>query len=342
MNLTHLDLKQCIFIDSQGQFIKEEKPLAKPQVKELFHHLQFSTKQITAGGFYLLPYDTVFVAKKSFADTDQIFIENIYGITTRLVLDEIYIDHFDRFIGLSADNIPYVIGAEAQNQFFDLLDSFTDEQIVFKSQAYPTPNFYESNQDTSVHQYWSQKFLQEEPPGFELNHHHPYLETAISTLKLPKSRIAVLGCGSGNDAAYLAKQGHIVTGFDFSKEAIHLARQKYHESDNLKFIHKNVFELEKSYNQYFDIVFDHTFYCALSPEKRTQIVNLWHLLLQEQGKLMGIFFSRFKPNGPPFGGSEYELEQQIQKKFKALYWNRILVAPENRMATEFFVYAQKI
>ena len=90
----------------------------------------------------------------------------------------------------------------------------------------------------------------------------------------------------------------------------------------------------------FDIVFEHTFYCAISPDKRTHLVKLWKRVLSETGHLLGIFFVIPKRNGPYFGGSEWELREKLQKDFNFRYWTRLKHSPDWRLGAELMIYTQ--
>lgn len=47
----------------------------------------------------------------------------------------------------------------------------------------------------------------------------------------PESTVLDIGCGNGNIAAWLAKQGYSVLGFDYAEAAIEHARMKYHSPE---------------------------------------------------------------------------------------------------------------
>ena len=94
---------------------------------------------------------------------------------------------------------------------------------------------YLSSQQTNEKNFWSNKYKEITSPPWNLDSVHPELKTTLPQLKLPKSRVLVPGCGFGHDAAFLAEQGHIVTGIDFSEEAISKAKEQYGHIKNLTF-----------------------------------------------------------------------------------------------------------
>jgi hypothetical protein len=115
------------------------------------------------------------------------------------------------------------------------------------------------------------------------------------------------------------------------------------ENDHLKWIQADFFTEKETFKAKFDVVFDHTNYSAIDPKRRTELVNLWRSSLRDGGHVLGIFFSFDKREGPPFGGSEFELAKRLDKNFRFLYWNRGRIAPGySRYGIEFIVYAEKL
>jgi SAM-dependent methyltransferase len=60
--------------------------------------------------------------------------------------------------------------------------------------------------------------------GWELGAPAPPLVDFVERTPPPRGRVAVLGCGRGHDARYLATRGYEVVGFDFSTAAVTAAQ----------------------------------------------------------------------------------------------------------------------
>ena len=163
----------------------------------------------------------------------------------------------------------------------------------------------------------------------------------LPRLKLPRSKIIVLGCGSGHDAAFLAQAGHHVTAIDFSEEAIQNAKKLYGHQSRLEFIQADVFQLPPAWHGTFDVVIEHTCFCAVDPQQRTQLVKVWRQLLHHEGLLFAVFFSMLKRSGPPFGSSEWEIRELLQSSFQFLFWGRWKNSLPERQGKELFVYGHK-
>lgn len=263
-----------------------------------------------------------------------------YGAKAEFQLESLSVDEWDRFHGMTKAGIPFVFSRQAQMELFDQLDGFDDESITVRGRRVPVPAWLAPHDESRRPGFWTQIY-RTETPGWELGQESPVLPAVLPQLKLSRSRVLVLGCGTGHDAAYFAKQGHTVTAVDFSEEAIHRARAVYGGLENLNLVQSDVFALPREWNGRFDLVFEHTCYCAVSPERRNDLVSVWRQALHDQGHLLGVFFAMEKRQGPPFGGSEWEVRQRLKKDFEFLYWTRWRQSQERRKAKELVVFARR-
>jgi len=264
-----------------------------------------------------------------------------YGHQETFLLETLTLDEWDRFHGRTERGVPFVFSRAAQERFFNLLDGFEDDAITVDGRRIETKPWLQENPDADKESWWSDLYRNNES-RWELNAPSQALPALVPRLKLQRSRILIAGAGSGNDAAWFAEQGHIVTAVDFSEEAVARARAKYGHLANLKFLQADVFNLPAEMTGAFDIVFEHTLYCAITPSKRNDLVKVWRRVLSDHGYLMGVFFAFDKPFGPPFGGSEWEIRARLEKNFRALYWTRLHDSIERRLGQELFIFAQKL
>jgi methyl halide transferase len=130
----------------------------------------------------------------------------------------------------------------------------------------------------------------------------PLINLLNSPQAPPPGRIAVLGCGSGQDAALFSSQGFDVVGFDFAPTAISRACTTA-QARGLKaqFYQRNIFELEASFQGSFDYVLEHTCFCAIDPSWRSRYVQVVKDLLRPNGQLIALFYTSLSVDGPPFG-----------------------------------------
>lgn len=263
-----------------------------------------------------------------------------YGFESDFLVNDLSCDEWDRFHGITLQGIPFVFSRSAQFSFFDQVDSFDDTSLTLGGVHYLVKDWLIDLPEIDNENFWS-NIYRNETPGWELERETPILPNLLAQIKIPKSRIICLGSGSGNDAAFFANQGHIVTAVDISEEALKRARDKYAQVKNLNFVRANVFDLPKDFFGSFDLVFEHTCYCAIRPPRRDELVKVWHRLLCDGGHLLGIFFAVERRKGPPYGGSEYEIKRRLNPLFQFNYWTRWKHSLERRHGMELVVYAQK-
>jgi len=109
-----------------------------------------------------------------------------------------------------------------------------------------------------------------------------------------------LGCGAGNQAAYLAGKGFCVTGVDSSAEAIRLARENAASKGvSCRFVVADVLGDVGEIGETFDFAYDWGLLHHIYPEQRKKYVANVHRLLSKGGKYLSVCFSE---QDPQFGG----------------------------------------
>lgn len=338
-------------IDEEGRaFIGESEILDSSDLQQIFDHFHFDEKRtlktLLDGEEYIVEaFDAPIVIKRVMLSLDGKTLSGLSQWGQKLPLDPslFFTDSFDRFYGVfqgSRGEVFFVLHPKAQEQLFDLLDEFDDETLTLSGKTHPVQSFYQAQNEISHPAYWENVYQTEEKPGWDLGAHAAILSDMLPRLKLPKSRVLVLGSGWGHDAAHFASQGHVVTAVDFSKDAIEGAKQKYKDL-NIEWLQADVFKLPESFRGAFDIVFEHTCFCAIEPRRRAELIQVWNSCLAPQGKLFGIFFSMLKREGPPYGSTEWEIRKLLTKNFQFVFWSRWRGSIHPRLGRELFVYAQK-
>lgn len=270
----------------------------------------------------------------------RLVLTNTYGFTTIVRPETCFFDEWDRVHGATENGVPWVLARSAQEKFFDLLDEFDDESFSLHGQKFtPQPAFF-SEKEIQESQWWTDVYKNEVTPGWDLKLPHPAFTDTFPRMKQPRSRVLILGAGEGHDASYFSQMGHLVTAVDFSEEAIARAKNNY-QSFPINFMQGDAFHLPRVYDKSFDLVVEHTFYCAIPPDRRNELVSTWNRCLVSGGLLMGVFFVTEKRGGPPFGASEWEIRQRLQPDYHILFWGRWRQSPGGRQGKELFVLAQK-
>jgi SAM-dependent methyltransferase len=285
-------------------------------------------------------FDKPYVVSQIHIKENKLVAQMPYQYFSELQINSFCLDDWDRFHALTINNIPVVFTRKAQAELFNLAQNFTDDNFTILNQVIDTPPYYLDSTKVNKAPFWNEKYEENPMPNWNLDQAHPELKSILQQIKLNKMRVMVAGCGYGHDAAYFALQGHIVTAVNISPIAIAEAKKKYGHIANLTFKIADVFNLDSEYTKAFDLVFEHTCFCAISPNKRDDLIKVWKNLIDETGHILGIFFVVPKRNGPYFGSSEWELREKLEKNFKFFYWTRLKHSPSWRNGAELMIYAQ--
>ncbi|MEY4615757.1 MAG: hypothetical protein RJB66_717 [Pseudomonadota bacterium] len=267
-------------------------------------------------------------------------IKNVYGYSWNFELSSLVVDEWDRFHGITINGLPFVLSNQAQDQLFTQLDEFDDDSITFQGETYSVSPYWNDEIEVESESYWTSKY-QLNQAGWDLGSPAHALKSIVPKLKLPSSRVLVLGGGQGHDAGYFADLGHHVTLVDISPEALALAQKSYGDRKNIRFIEADLFDLPQDMIGQFDLIIEHTCFCAINPSLRNDLVRQWRLLLNENGFLLGVFFAMPKRSGPPFGASEREIRRRLEKGFQTLIWQRFRQSIKPRLGRELLVYIKK-
>ena len=336
-----------IQIDEEGFFLSAEKRILDEDLGfHAFENLKLTDSKIYKTQFgendcIVEAFDDPYVAGQISFEENNWWLYLPYDFKIKFDLKTLSLDEWDRFHGVAENGIPFVLSNKAQSEFFNLLEEFDDESITWNGKKIKIPSYWSETKTVRDEKYWSDVYRTEENPGWNLNSAAEAFKDMLPRLKLTKSRVLVLGCGEGHDAAHFAEAGHIVTAVDISPEAIARAQKKYAEFKNIKWVEADIFALPKEWLHQFDIVVEHTCFCAIDPTQRSALAQIWIRLLAPQGKLMAIFFTMEKKEGPPFGATEWEIRARLKKSFTFLFWGRWRGSIAKRQGRELFVYAQK-
>lgn len=106
-----------------------------------------------------------------------------------------------------------------------------------------------------------------------------------------------VGCGTGENAEYIASQGVRVTAIDFSADAIKRACER-HPSSTVSYKHHDIFQIEESWRGNFDAILDSATYHAIPSVDRLRYLEVLYSYLRPGGKLTTITFAEH-PKGMP-------------------------------------------
>ncbi len=131
-------------------------------------------------------------------------------------------------------------------------------------------------------------------------------------------RVLVPGCGTGHDVRALAATADEVVGLDIAPSAITRAKAQPAVGGE-RYLLGDLFALPPSLRGKFDVVFEHTCFCAIDPSLRESYVTAVAGALKPGGHLLASFYldPGLDPgeSGPPFGVTREQLDAFFSPRF---------------------------
>ena len=164
---------------------------------------------------------------------------------------------------------------------------------------------------------WQERYQTEDTP-WDKGEPAPGLVDWLKKQTLdPDARVLVPGCGRGHDASAWAKAGFDTTGMDLAEIALSDAREKYESLPNLAFFPGNF--LDEKPQEPYDLIFEHTLYCAIDPARREDYAKSLPNWLKPGGYFLAIhFIFPLDEDGPPFGASKEEIINRFDQELKLI------------------------
>jgi SAM-dependent methyltransferase len=161
--------------------------------------------------------------------------------------------------------------------------------------------------------------------GWDIGRAAPPLERLLDAYRPAGLSALVPGCGRGHEARLLSALGaDPVVAVDFSPRALEQARAIQPAlSARVTWALGDVRRLPELADGAFDLVVEHTCFCALAPDDRPAYMSQIAAALRPSGHLVGLFFVDFdNPDGPPFGVSQADLRRLLDPDFLVIHWEK--------------------
>lgn len=159
---------------------------------------------------------------------------------------------------------------------------------------------------------WERKY-QAGSDGWELMRPAPPLVRYLAVQPpAPGARALVPGCGRGHEARLLARLGAKVSAIDIAPSAIAECRRLAEEeglADSVEALPLDLFALPEEHRGAYDLVVEHTCFCAIDPGRRGEYAAAAAAALRPGGRLVGLFWCHDYPGGPPYGARQEEVER---------------------------------
>jgi SAM-dependent methyltransferase len=135
--------------------------------------------------------------------------------------------------------------------------------------------------------------------------------------ELPRTRVAVPGCGTGHDVRAWAKAGFDAYGFDLAPSAIRLADEKT-KAAGLSTQYQRADFLAETPLQKYEWLFEHTLFCAIDPKRRDEYVQAVLRWLKPDGQFLAVHYFIPDEDGPPFGTTREEILKRFSPHFELI------------------------
>ena len=188
--------------------------------------------------------------------------------------------------------------------------------------------------------YW-QAIYEEDDMGWDKGEPAPPLVRVINELTLPTgTRILVPGCGLGHEVIFLARNGFKVTAVDFAEGAIAGLKMKAGDLP-ITALQRDLFSLDQDHSSAFDLVLEHTCFCAIPIEMRDAYARVMHGVLADGGLILGLFYETDHKDGPPHKTTRADIERHFSDHFEIIRMERPDDSFENRRGMEWLTELRK-
>jgi SAM-dependent methyltransferase len=155
----------------------------------------------------------------------------------------------------------------------------------------------------------------------------------------------VFGCGRGHEARAAARAGFETVGIDFA-ESVRADAERLTPADLAKRVTwrtADIFDLARTDPGAFDLVIEHTSYCAIDPKRRDEWMRVARAVLRPGGTLLGLFYVHGREGGPPYATTREDAKAALDRAhFHIEHAETPSDSIERRRGDEYLVIAKAI
>jgi SAM-dependent methyltransferase len=155
----------------------------------------------------------------------------------------------------------------------------------------------ENSSDSNQPEFWTVRYAAGKTP-WDFGGVPSALKSFLERSSVP-GRILIPGCGSGYEVQVFHAAGYDVSAIDFSPAAVDQAKRVLGVLAK-RIILGDFFTYDFGERR-FDLIYERTFLCSISPSSWSEYVDRMADLLVPGGRLIGVFLYGQRPSsGPPF------------------------------------------
>ena len=187
-----------------------------------------------------------------------------------------------------------------------------------------------------------QRHYDENDLGWDLGEVAPPFVSMLESNTITPGKTLVPGCGRGHEVIFLAENGFDVTAVDYSKGAVnHLNSVIQERQLSSQILCLDFFTLDSTHDGLYDLLIEHTFFCAISPIQRPLYVSAVTRALKKNGMIAGLFYHTEQEGGPPFNTTRDDIIKYFSDSFEIRELAQAKNSAEQRKDKEWLVILTK-
>lgn len=193
---------------------------------------------------------------------------------------------------------------------------------------------------TDVYRDWEDVYAKKSTP-WDVNQPEDELVRFVERKVISPCKVLELGCGHGNDAIFLAKNGFKVTAIDISEKAIMEAKRRAKEADvRINFLVEDASQLS-TLKDTFQFIYDRACFHFIHEEKRTGYLTNIKRLLEKDGYYILIVSSDQERVKGPYQFSKEDIKHIFGSDFEILELRLIKLQQHKEKPTPYFCVMRK-
>jgi len=173
----------------------------------------------------------------------------------------------------------------------------------------------ENSSDNNHPDFWTVRYAAGKTP-WDFGGIPAALQSFLERSSVP-GKALIPGCGSGYELPAFYAAGYDVSAIDFSPAAVDQAKRVLGLLGE-RIMLGDFFTYDFGQRR-FDLIYERTFLCSMTPSRWPEYVNRTADLLLPGGRLIGVFlYGQRTSSGPPFPLTEPEAEQLFKQRFQLL------------------------